>query len=300
MKLKAKPVLPILGCLLVVFLVLNDKEDAIQQSAFGAYGTYAGAFEYLQSIHITGDGRLAISDAIRQDVQLFTATGKYAGHIAFENDNLQPLALTSDEQGNLYISNSLDGTISQFSNNNRLMNTFGSFGSEPGDMIDVSGICYAPKSQLLFVADRGNQRIQAFKRNGKLVYSQENSAWDLLGIACGADADIFAVDGASDEILRFSPRAELIEVLKAPPERPWVGLSAITMDKAGNLLVLEKTGGRLWNLDAQGQVLDYVDGLQSDKRDKHWTSITTNDVGQIYVADRTHHQVIMFSWTRKK
>jgi sugar lactone lactonase YvrE len=87
--------------------------------------------------------------------------------------------------------------ISKFSPDGKLIKSFGSYGYEPGQFRGPHALAFDSRGRL-FVADRGNRRLQIFDQEGKLldVWYQFSR---ISGMAISADDTLYAIDSESDD-----------------------------------------------------------------------------------------------------
>ncbi len=71
--------------------------------------------------------------------------------------------------GSVYVADTNNHRIQQFSHNGTFINTWGSEGSTNGQFMYPSNIAVNPSSGSVYVADTGNNRIQQFSHNGTFI-----------------------------------------------------------------------------------------------------------------------------------
>ncbi|RTL38885.1 MAG: 6-bladed beta-propeller [Candidatus Melainabacteria bacterium] len=74
-----------------------------------------------------------------------------------------PRSVAVDKNDKIYVLDSLNHRIQVFGPTGNLFYIFGGRGSEPGKFIGPSDISIDPENSFLYVADKGNQRIQVFE-----------------------------------------------------------------------------------------------------------------------------------------
>ena len=81
----------------------------------------------------------------------------------------QPTDVAWDAQGNAYFSDGyVNSRVAKASNRGEWLLSWGSFGKDPGQFDTPHGLAVAPNGDV-FVADRGNRRIQVFDQSGKFI-----------------------------------------------------------------------------------------------------------------------------------
>lgn len=160
-----------------------------------------------------------------------------------------PTNVTSDEEGNLYFSDGYgNARIHVFSADGRLILSFGSPGNRPGEFNLPHDVLY--HDGVIYVADRQNNRIQLFNKQGKLL-----GIWGNLirpaGICLGPDGNIYVAEcshcSAFDE-------------------------------SASRVTILSQTGDILGRLDTAGG-----DEKAASYRTAH--GITVDSEGSIYIGE---------------
>jgi DNA-binding beta-propeller fold protein YncE len=87
-----------------------------------------------------------------------------------DNQITKPNAIgVNSMSGSVYVTDSGNHRIQQFSQNGTFITTWGSYGSSSGQFIGEYGIAVNPVSGSVYVADRGNDRIQQFSQNGTFI-----------------------------------------------------------------------------------------------------------------------------------
>ncbi len=149
--------------------------------------------------------------------------------------------MTWDSQGNTYISDGyINSRVAKIAPDGRWLGSWGSYGSEPGQFNTLHSIA-ADAHDHIYVADRGNRRIQVFDTDGKLL--------KIVTIDVPAPADAAPAIGAKP-----GPGA----TGSMAPGAPWA--LCITPPEAGPqvLFVADAFPGRVYKLDLDGHVLGWL------------------------------------------
>ena len=165
----------------------------------------------------------------------------------------QPTDVTWDTQGNIFISDGyINARVAKLDKNGDWMKSFGEPGSGPGQLNTPHSIAADAKGNI-YVADRGNVRIQVFDPDGKLLRqikldvpvppgampaignplaanatpgTQSNGAPWVLCITPGPNQVIYASDAFPGRIYKMDLEGKLLGVLgksgKMPKQFGWI------------------------------------------------------------------------------
>jgi DNA-binding beta-propeller fold protein YncE len=89
------------------------------------------------------------------------------------------------------------GRISKWSADGKFVKSFGKYGYGPGEFRGAHALAFDSKGRL-FVADRGNRRIQIFDQEGKHLDTWYQFS-RISGLAISADDTLYAIDSESDD-----------------------------------------------------------------------------------------------------
>lgn len=134
----------------------------------------------------------------------FASPGAAPGNLA------GPAGVATDAAGNVYVADTGNGRIEQFSSGGSFRAAWGSPGSGPGQLSQPAGVAVDAQGDV-YVADSGNHRIVEFAPNGLLLRD-----WGSLGLAPGQfnyptalaiepGGDLYVADTGNDRVQRFRP-----------------------------------------------------------------------------------------------
>ncbi len=175
--------------------------------AFGA-----GLFVFPHGIHVDGEGNIWAADASGKDgkghiVVKFNREGKVLltlGKPGVAGDALdtfnRPSAVVTAPNGDIYVADGHGGDsnarIVKFAKDGKFIKTWGKKGAGPGEFGELHGIALDSAGRV-FVADRGNSRIQIFDADGKYL-----AEWKQFGRPSGiyidANDTLYVTDHQSD------------------------------------------------------------------------------------------------------
>ena len=132
--------------------------------------------------------------------------GKDASHFNMPTD----VAIFPD--GSFYVSDGyVNSRITKFSQDGEYLTGWGSKGMEPGQF-DVPHSIALDSQGLIYVADRGNARIQIFDEAGKFIKEWKGTSLGRpWAVRISASGDIFVVDGG-DQAEFWPDRARILKL----------------------------------------------------------------------------------------
>jgi tripartite motif-containing protein 71 len=135
-----------------------------------------------------------------------------------DNQITKPNAIgVNSMSGSVYVTDSGNHRIQQFSKNGTFITTWGSEGDANSQFKSPSGIAVNPVSGSVYVADTGNDRIQQFSKNGTFI-----TTWGFTGninsqfvgpsgIAVNpVSGSVYVADRDNDRIQQFSQNGTFI------------------------------------------------------------------------------------------
>ncbi|MDA0660441.1 MAG: hypothetical protein O2931_10510 [Planctomycetota bacterium] len=122
-----------------------------------------------EDIHVLKDGRIAVADTHYHRVVFFDTAGNVQGMLGEFGKGpgqfIYPVALTEDDQGNLFVGEyGGNDRVQKFSPSGEVLANFGRFGTQEGEFQRPSGLAWSAGN--VFVADAINCRIHVFRDDG--------------------------------------------------------------------------------------------------------------------------------------
>jgi len=226
----------------------------------------AGMFVQPHGMTIDRDGNLWVTDAqnkdgkgqqvfkLNPDGKVLMTLGK-AGVAAEGPDTFNgPTDVVIAPNGDIFISDghvaNANGRIVKFSKDGKFIKTWGKKGKGPGEMDTPHAIAMDSRGRL-FVADRGNSRIQIFDQDGKF------DQWKQFGRPSGVSIDkndtIYVVDSQSNAMLNPGYKrglrvgsakdgkvAAFVPFVEPDPDKNNnAGMEGVSADARGNIYVGE-------------------------------------------------------------
>jgi len=170
---------------------------------FGGLGRKSGRFLRPMGICVFAD-ELFIADTRNHRIQVFSLQGEVKrnfGELGDANDQFRlPTSCAVSRQGEVFVVDSKHALVKVFDTEGRFLRKFGGLSSsrrEPGLLSAPVGISADGKEDIVYVADTGNGRIQAFDKNGRWLRFVEARGVELKsprGTALSATGELAVSD----------------------------------------------------------------------------------------------------------
>ena len=203
----------------------------------------------VHGFRIDREGNAWITDRGLHQVFKFTRSGRLLMElgtkgVAGDNDSKVALNGPADvafgPNGDIFVADgeSTNTRIVKFNKNGMFLKSWGTKGSEPGQLLVPHGIVMDSRGRL-FVANRGNKRIEIFDQEGGFL-GQIKTAVTPYGLFIGRDGIIYVADGTkgSESLSVINTRNE--KVLAHIPGLN--GSHMLTVDRKGAIYVAEVRG----------------------------------------------------------
>jgi peptidylamidoglycolate lyase len=238
--------------------------DGATGEQLGQWGD--GLFVMPHGLAVDHDDNLWVTDVSLHQVLKTTADGQLLLALGTEGvpgDDATHFALPTDvaalPDGSVYVSDGYgNARVARFSESGRFLGAFGSKGAGPGQL-DLPHAIALDGEGRVYVADRGNARVQVFDGDGRFIAEWKSEALGRpYGVAIGGDGKAYVVDGGDQP--------------SSLPDRS----RAFRLSRDG---AIEATFGRFGNYDGQ-----------------FWMAhaIAVGRDGAVYVADAAGRRVQKF------
>jgi len=181
---------------------VTDGQDNLPRPGRGAA---AGAPLPAPPANVVGHQVLKFSPTGELLMALGRPGGNQPGQPADDASFYQPNDVITNDAGDIFVAeghSSRDGAharISKFDRTGRFIKAWGSFGSAPGQFDQPHGLAFDSQGRL-FVADRGNSRIQIFDQDGRLLESGWEQYSRLSGIWIDENDMLYGADSESGSV----------------------------------------------------------------------------------------------------
>jgi DNA-binding beta-propeller fold protein YncE len=168
----------------------------------------SGMFKQPHGLTVDRDGNVWVTDQTGQQAVKFSPEGKVlmtlgkAGVAGSGPDTFNgPCDVAVAANGDIFVADGHGGDtnarVVKFSKDGRFIKAWGKRGSGPGEFDTLHRLAMDSKGRL-FVADRGNNRIQIFDQDGNFI-AQWRQFGRPSGIFISKDDTLYSVDSQSDE-----------------------------------------------------------------------------------------------------
>jgi DNA-binding beta-propeller fold protein YncE len=183
--------------------------------------------------------------------------------------------MTWDSHGNTYISDGyINSRVAKYDPDGNWMGSWGEPGSGPGQFSTLHAIV-ADRSDQIYVADRGNARIQVFDTSGHLVRIMK------IDVPAPPDAPV-PIGNRPTEIGGAGYAAGTNGTMK--PGSPWA--MCITSGATQYLYVADAYPGRIYKLSLDGTVLGWLGGAGKVLKKFGWIhELACPSENELYVAE---------------
>jgi RHS repeat-associated protein len=264
----------------------NSKGELVR--AFGAIGSADGELRSPRGLALDAKGNVYVADTGNSRVQEFNSKGEFIRKWGSEGTgtgqfwSLRDLAIDPEghiwtlEGGGKFLANN---RVQEFSSEGSYLTSFGSFGSENGQLNSAKGIAVDSKGNV-WVADAGNNRIQELKPSGEFIRKfgtegtsngQFKSPSDL---AFDPEGNLWVADSGNSRVQRFSSEGTYLTQFgtTGPNAGQLSEPQALATDAKGNLWLADtgndRAEGWTWPLNTTTYGYDQAGNLVSIQRPK--------------------------------
>ena len=216
----------------------------------------------------------------------------------------RPIGLTINKNGEIVVPEGNGNCVSVFSPRGKKLRSFGTRGSDQGQLYWPDGVAVDGKGNIL-VTDRANNRIQKFTDEGQFLTAVGKAGSgpllfnDLTDIAFSTiNKKVYVVDSINHHIqvlnsdLTFSSTFGKQGIGKGQFNYPW----GIACDNTGKVYVADTGNHRIQVFTAEGKFIRMFGGRGQGKGElarPHYVTVDTS--GMVYVSEKDNHRVSVFT-----
>lgn len=135
--------------------------------SIGSRGSGPGQMQYPAGLTLDKKGNVYVVDYALSRIAVFNNDGRPLTTLGKKGNGPGefnvPRDVAIDRHGNIFVCDSLNHRIQVFASDGRFLYSFGGSGREEGRFLGPSSLAIDPEKQIMYIADRGNNRIQIFQ-----------------------------------------------------------------------------------------------------------------------------------------
>jgi DNA-binding beta-propeller fold protein YncE len=258
---------------------------------------------------IDSKGNVWVVDTVNNRIQKFDSSGKFVLNIGRsegdrpgpqEGSFNRPRSLAIGSNDTIYVADTYYSRIQVFDNNGKFIRTFGTLGSDLGQLGNPSGIAVDRTTGNVYVADSGNARIQVFSPDGKALFEfpTRSEAIEPYFSYIDSSGILLVSDNAQHKVHKFnSSSGHHISDFGGLGTEPgsFRGPRGIATDSEGNIWVADNYNNRVQKFDSDGNSLLTVGKLGGkDGQFRQPRGLVVDSEDNVFVADTQNNRIQKF------
>jgi tripartite motif-containing protein 71 len=276
---------------------------------WGSFGDGPGQFSYPRGVAANAS-EVLVTDDDNHRIEKFGPEGTFQSAVGSGGTGPGqfgfPYGVSLDAAGDAYVADDINHRIVKLTPSLGFVTAWGGFGSKPGQLAFPRGLAADPAGDT-YVADTANDRIEVYDPNGNYLRTLGISARGP-GMLTGPDGlgtdpagGLLVSDTIDNHILLFAPGtlAYASTWTTAGGHTTFFGNPAgIGVDPHGSVYVADPGYERIDRLWGDGTYLSELGGPADHggaQLSGAGSVVVSPANGQIYVADRNHNRVVIYS-----
>jgi hypothetical protein len=220
--------------------------DALFAGVAGPHKIKISPYDPARHVWVVNDARQQIYEFTNDGKELVMTLGEK--DVAGEDERHfgQPQDLTWLPDGSILVADGLQNSrIVKFDRTGKFVKAWGVRGNGPGQFNRLHAI-EADRSGRIYVADRGNSRVQVFDANGNHLDTWPNIRFPNHILVAADQQSVWVSDGTNARILKYDTSGKLLYwwgVYGTSPGTFWE-MHQFSVDSDGNLYAADSFGGR--------------------------------------------------------
>ena len=245
------------------------------------------------------DGKDTLYGIAKNGTILRIRNGALSGEVKLKDKDASITSLTVDRNGALWLLDRKKAQVIKLDASGNPTLTFGTSGSKHGQLDDPSSIVITA-SGIVFVADTGNNRIQAFSDDGVFLSTIESSSSGKLkkptALALDLEDNLYVLDTSRDIVAAYSPKGEVLNEFGQDKNNEATSLKdprgiMVTRDE---VLVAEESHVKAYTHD--GRYLRSFGALgQANGELSDISAIQLKDASSFFISERGNKRVQAFT-----
>jgi peptidylamidoglycolate lyase len=219
--------------------------DRLFQGGRGPHSIQISPYDPERNVWVIDDWRQQIFVFSNDGKRLVRTFGEAGVEGQDEKHFGRPTAIAWLPDGSFFVADGYTNSrVMKFDKDGNFLAAWGTRGNKPGEF-QVPHSIAVDRARRVFVADRGNHRIQIFDQNGKFILQ-----WTAIRspdyLMMSADSRLWVADGVTNKFLKYPLNGSLEYAWGTYGTFPggvW-GVHQFSVDSEGNLYAAEALGGR--------------------------------------------------------
>ncbi|MDD4137551.1 MAG: 6-bladed beta-propeller [Methanoregula sp.] len=179
-----------------------------------------------------------------------------------EGPNTTANGVAIDSSGNIYVTDTGNNKIREFSSDGSMIAYWNLKGTEPGQ-VDVASACgiAVDSSRNVYITDRENNTVLKFTTRGSEIWGSEGTGDGQFshptGIAVDSAGNVYVADTGNNRIQKFHSTGAFMAVLGSygTPDGSFNAPMAVTVDSYGHVYVADTGNTRIQKFSPTGTFL---------------------------------------------
>ena len=215
-----------------------------------------------------------------------------------------PTNVTSDAEGDVWVADTANNRIEEFSPTRTFMRAIGTAGSGEGQFSSPSGVAVSKTTGNLYVSDRGNSRVEEFSSSGGFIRSfgslgsGEGQLKNPAGLAADENGNVWVCDLGNNRMEEFSAEGvyEAISGSEGTENGKFKSPTDIAVS-GGNLYITDAGNNRVQELTPAGSYVGQfgASGSGNGQFSSPYGIAADPNTGNLYVVDGGNVRVEEFN-----
>jgi tripartite motif-containing protein 71 len=329
------------GLVMAVVPSVSASAAIVQKKAWGSGGAGAGQLAFSEGIATDANHHVYVADTGNDRIQKFSASGRFLlawgwgvkdGQSRLETCRSScqtgiggpgagqlgaPNGVAPDGRGHVYVADTGEDRIEEFSPSGGLLDSWGSAGSGPGRFDSPVDVAIGRAGQV-YVADFFNLRIQRFTRHGR--YLGQWPAPYPYGLASDSSGNLYAAEYYDDRVEKFSATGRFLRVwgwgvrtgdnrfercgprpgcstgIQGSGKGEFASPTAVATDPAHRVYVADSSNDRIQKFSAGGRFLTtWGEFGHSRGQFDYPAGVAVDAGGHVYVVDEVNQRIVKYA-----
>jgi RHS repeat-associated protein len=217
----------------------------------------------------------------------------------------QPRDVAVDSSGNVWVADTNNNRVQEFSSSGEYLRQFGSEGAGNGQFKGPANIAFAANGNL-WVTDSLNDRVEEFSPTGEYIAqfgakgTGNGQFTEPVGIAIASSGNIWVTDARDYRVEEFSSTGEYITKIgtNGSGNGQFFHPTGIAIDPSGHVWIADTRNNRMQELTSTGEYLSkFGSEGTGNGQFKEPAGIAVDLTGNLWVADTRNNRIQEFTNT---